>query len=242
MVFKKVLIYFAVPLGVTGVLIAMYFSGVDTLQQIVSPRMPGMNPNSGREFGLLENLQNVVLLAMFIVAIVGFRRKETGLEKAAMGFISFFTLFIFLEEIDYGITYYEYLNDVSWVDSAKTRNLHNIGENTDIAKRVVDIGTGVLFVIVPLAFAKSSNPLLRFLAPSRYSILTVAAMVIARTVAHELKDHGFGTGGTIQKNLSEFRELITHYVFMLYVIEIALLRTLRGPVTSEADATDESTA
>lgn len=239
-VLRKICVFFVIPLGVTGTLIAMYFSGNETLQQIVSPRLPGMNPNTGRELGLLENLQNVVLLAMLAIAIVGFRRKERRIEKAALGFVAAFTLFVLLEEVDYGLHIYEYVNDVKWVDSAKTRNLHNVGDRTDVAKTVVDVGMILFFFIVPLIFAKSRHALIRYLTPDRYSILTLIAAFIARTVAHELKDQGFGTGGTINKNLSEFRELITYYLFMLYLVEIVLRRTWEKATAPAPEATEQA--
>lgn len=223
---KKVTIYFLIPTGVTTVLIAMYFSGSEMLQHVVSPYMPKMNPSSGREFGLLENLQNLILLAMIVMAIVGFRRKTHRVEKAGMAFIVVFSCFIFLEEIDYGLHFYEYAKDVPWHESEQARNLHNVGDRTAITKQVVDLGMLVVFGILPFVLAKVGNPFVRYLCPDRFSILTLIAMLIVRTVAHQLKDHGFGSEGTIDNNLSEFRELVTYYLFMLYLYQIALRRTL----------------
>lgn len=223
---KKTVVYFVIPLGVTLMLVAMYFSGVPALQKIVTPRISGMSPNTAREFGLLENLQNVVLLAMLVMMVMGFRRKTTRIEKTGMAFLASFTLFVFLEEIDYGLHIYEYARGIKWNDAAEVRNLHNLGETNKYMKQSVDTGMVILFLIFPLAFANSKRPLLHYLCPDRYSILTLLAMVIVRTVAHALGDRGLGEGGTIQKNLSEFRELVVYYLFMLYVLEITLRRTL----------------
>lgn len=223
---KRVTIYFLIPVGVAGTLIAMYFSGNETLQQIISPRMPKMNPSSGREFGLLENLQNLILLAMIVMAAMGFRRKTQRIEKAGMAFVFLFSCFIFLEEIDYGLHFYEYAKNVPWYESTRARNLHNVGDRTNITKRVVDLGMLVAFGILPFALAKTRNPLVRFLLPTRESLLTLLAMLLVRTLAHQLKDHGFGTEGTIDNNLSEFRELVTYYLFMLYLFQITFRRSL----------------
>ena len=82
----------------------------------------------------------------------------------------------------------------------------------------------VWFVLLPLAALKVDHPVLRYAAPDRYSILTMVAMLVLRSIAHELGDRGFGMGGTINKNLSEFRELVIYYLFMLYVFEMAFRR------------------
>jgi len=223
---KKLLLYFCIPLLVTLPLVGMYFSGIRVLQFIVSPYHTGMNPSSSREFGLLENIQNIVLIAIIIIAFTGFRRKRLRWDKAAFGFITAFGVFVLLEELDYGLHIYEYVRGIPWSDSSTFRNVHNIGETTQLAKQVVDTGMVVLFVIAPLALARSKKPLVRYLTPDRYSVLTMLAALIVRFVAHALKDHGFGTWGTMHSNLSEFRELITYYVFMLYLVEVALLRNL----------------
>lgn len=223
-VVKKVLIFFVVPLGLSSILMGMYFSGNEGLQQVISPRIPPMNPASMRELGLLENLQNLLLLIMIVTAVVGYRKQTEVLQKGVMVFVASFAVFILLEEIDYGLHYYEYAKKIPWKDSATRRNLHNVGDTTQIVKQTVDVGMAILFVVVPLAFAKSKNSLLRFFSPDRYSILTIIVMVLVRTIAHELRDRGFGTQGTIDKNLSEFRELIIYYVFMLYLFTIALQR------------------
>lgn len=246
---KKILIYFGVPLVVTGTLVAFYFSGVAGLQQIVAPRIRGVLPNTSREFGLLENVQNLVLLAMLVVSVAGVLVKKTRLEKAGLALLSLFILVVFLEEIDYGLHYYEYFNDVPWNERAEVRNWHNQGDRTDQIKRPVDIVTILLFVIAPILFANSRWPLLRFLTPDRYSILTLAAAFIIRSLAHGLEERGIGDRGVIHQNLSEFRELITYYVYFLYVIEIALRRRLdeywltgKAPASAEDDVANASTA
>ena len=222
---RKIVIYFAVPFGVTLTLIAMYFSGVETLQRIVSPRIISMNPNAGREFGLLENLQNIILLAMVIIAFLASRRKEASIERWGFRLLVPFAIFVFLEEIDYGLHYYEYLNDISWKETRGTFNLHNEGDTTQKIKAVLDSGMVVFFVLLPLVAIKVDHPLLRYITPDRYAILTMIAMLALRTIAHTLRDQGFGLGGTINKNLSEFRELVIYYLFMVYLIELGFRRS-----------------
>ena len=221
---RKILVYFVVPFGVTLALIAMYFSGVETLQRIVSPRIISMNPNAGREFGLLENLQNVILLAMVVIAFKASRRKDAAVERWGFRFIAAFAVFVFLEEIDYGLHYYEYLNDISWKETRGTLNLHNEGNTTQITKAILDSGMVALFVLLPLVRLKVDHPVLQYITPNRHAILTMIAMLALRTIAHELRGRGFGMGGTIDKNLSEFRELVIYYLFMLYIFDVGFQR------------------
>lgn len=227
---KKIIIYFIAPLAVSLILIGMYFSGVETLQRIITPHMPDLHPNSAREFGLLENLQNVLLLAMCAMAFMGVRRQTQRVGKAAMAALGIFSAFILLEETDYGLHLYEWIMDVPPGEHAEDRNLHNVGDRTSRTKQIVDVGMVIFFLIMPFALAKSRKPLVRYLAPDRFSTLTIVCMFIVRTLAHELNDRGFGEGGGIVKNISEFRELVTYYVFTLYVFEIAIGRTPPGGV------------
>lgn len=203
----------------------LYFSGNETLQEIVSPRMPQMHPDSGREFGLLENLQNLVLLVMVGVALGAARRKTPKWEKGLFAAIAAFALFVFLEEIDYGLHFYEYLRGIPWNRAVKARNVHNVGNRTQVAKQVVDVAMVIFFVIGPVVFARSTRPWIRYFTPDRYSVLTMVAMGIVHVSAHGLRDWGVGSEGTIHKNLSEFRELVTYYLFLLYLIEVGLRRT-----------------
>ena len=235
---KKVIIYFVAPLAVSLVLIGMYFSGIESLQRIITPHMPNLHPNSAREFGLLENLQNILLIAMCAMAFLGIRRQTWRLGKAAMAGLGLFSVFILLEEIDYGLHFYEWIMNVPPGEHVEERNLHNFGKRTNRIKQLVDICMVLIFVISPFALAKTRKPLVRYLTPDRFSALTIICMLIVRTLAHQLNDRGFGVGGGIVKNISEFRELITYYLFTLYVFEIAIRR---APPGSYAEAVSSAT-
>lgn len=236
---KKFIIYFVAPLTVSLILIGMYFSGVESLQRIITPHMQNLHPNSAREFGLLENLQNVLLLSMCAMGFMGIRRQKLRLGKAAMAALGVFSAFVLLEEIDYGLHYYEWIMNVPVEELVQERNLHNVGDRTSRSKQIVDVAMVLFFVVMPFVCAKSRKPLVRYLTPDRFSVLTMVCMVLVRTLAHGLNDRGFGTGGGIVKNISEFRELITYYVFTLYVFEIAIRRT---PPGGDLEALSSATA
>jgi len=49
-------------------------------------------------------------------------------------------------------------------------------------------------------------------------------MFLLSKLAHALKDAGLGQDGTISRNLSEFRELLIYYVFMVYLLSLVFRR------------------
>jgi len=223
---KKFHIYFTLPFGVTLLLAGCYFSGIGFLQNLITPTFENMDVKQRREFGILENLQNIILLAMVVMAILGARRHSLPLVKWGFAGIAVFSIFIFLEEIDYGLHFYEIIAGVSHEDAVEVRNWHNEGDRTSQTKQVVDIAMVVWFGLFPFAAHAGTRPKWRIIAPDRYSVATLIAAFLIRSIAHTLRDQGLGEGGGMQKNTSEFRELITYTVFALYLYELAFKRDL----------------
>lgn len=222
MPFRKILVFFLIPVIISLAIMAMHFSGIDRLMQIVVPDIPWMNSDSVRELGLLENIQNIYLLAMIATAIYGIKIKPMKWERLLMAFLALGAIFVFLEEIDYGLHYYDYLMKIgpsSAGAGAEIRNIHNIGEVTDFLKFIMNAGIALLFVIAPLTLAKSSNSLIRYITPGRWFILTVVSMFLLSRLAHALNRAGFGSG-TLDNNISEFSEMTDYYIFMIYFYEL----------------------
>jgi len=217
---QNLVIYGGIPAAVSLVLIGSYFSGVAFLQNIVSPNFELPNPNAPREFGLLENLQNVYLIAIIVIAAVAARRSG-GLARMAFFGVALFVSFVFLEEIDYGLHYYEIITGVSSYDPEQVRNVHNIGDTTQHIKRVADAVLILFFGLMPLALRKNTHPFVRAVLPSPYCLLTLVVMLVMRSLAHGLQDAGFGDPGSIEKNISEFRELNIYYLALVYMLDIA---------------------
>ncbi|HNR29538.1 MAG TPA: hypothetical protein PKI11_01500 [Candidatus Hydrogenedentes bacterium] len=110
-------VYFFVPLGVSLVLLAMYFLDGMVLQRLVSPKLPPLSPDTWREFGLLENLQNALLLGMAVTAFVGALRFTHPLERLFFWTVFAGAVFVFLEEVDYGmhlIAYWRHRDRIVW--------------------------------------------------------------------------------------------------------------------------------
>ena len=56
-------------LALNLLLIGLYFSGSALLQSLITPQIEGMEPRQQREFGLLEMIQNLFIIATFAVYI-----------------------------------------------------------------------------------------------------------------------------------------------------------------------------
>ncbi len=218
---KKIIVFLLIPGIGTVLLIAAYFSGIEWLQAIVAP--PG-----NREYGLVENLQLVCLLGIVASAVVGLRRNEGRTERIILLFILAGSLFMFLEELDYGLFYYRLLtgNPIDERIASEFINVHNIGEASPKFKLAGDLTLVVLFILFPLLYSRSRNKLLRYLAPDRWFILTIILMFVLSRLAHYLEDTGAGTIGSLHGKISEFRELFTYYVFFIYFFELIFRRSL----------------
>ena len=258
---KKVFIYLIVPLAITSVLATMYFSPSLTAQRLVSPKLPPLSADSWRELGLLENAQNVCLLVMAFASIVGAIRSRESLQRAGFVLLMLFCVFVFLEEIDYGTHWYHYAtadarfewfkplpswDQASIEQMSKDRSrvdLHNHGNMTKLFKVFSDTLIAVLFVVLPIVGPWIRNRWVRYLAPERYAILTVLAMVTMSKIIHlagKLEKKAIRDAllnwtlpnwemGSISYNLSEFREFFVYYLFMLYLLSVVFTRFLDDP-------------
>lgn len=232
---KKLIVYFAIPLGTSMALIACYVSGIRFLETLISaPYFEAVHLNSRREFGLLENIQAALILAMSVIA---FRTAYLCGVRHIRWFIyavSALSIVLFLEEIDYGMHFYSYLVSAPLEEAGHGLNLHNTGDTTQRLKQLFDAITLGFFVIAPFLARRIGNAHLRYLIPDRYIVLTVLAAFITRSVAHALDDRGFGYG--LGGNISEFRELGMYYVMFLWACQLA--RT--GPLRNEHEDAPES--
>lgn len=226
---RKVTIYFFAPLALVLPMVFMYFSGVELLQNIISPEFEGLYGNSNRELGLLESAQNIVLLVIIVLLVRGLLLHKTWWLRAGIFVALCGAVFIFLEETDYGLHYKEFFTGVTADEAAERRNWHNVGDRTNRMKQLVDAGTVLWFVIAPFALARSAHWFARVFVPDKYAALTLVAAFITRSLAHGLQDAGFEGSGTMSSNLSEFRELVTYYLGAAYLFDVSERRLLGRP-------------
>jgi hypothetical protein len=220
MYFKYVIIYGVIPGFVGSALIIMYYSGIKLFQEIVAPTIYNFSAGSWREFGLLENLQNLFLIAIIGMAIFGLKSKLYRLEKLVMAALAFLACFILMEETDYGLHFYEYFVVGYQKHSTKPTNIHNIGEINDILKQLCYIFLILFFFFGPLILPKINKPFIRYILPNRWFVLTLTVMFFLSRLAHYLDDADFNPQGNLSKNISEFEELTFYYIFMIYVYNL----------------------
>jgi hypothetical protein len=141
-------------------------------------------------------------------------------------------IFLFLEEIDYGIHFYEFF--VGAESGVTIRNWHNQetnGEqNVKRFKQLIDGIMFLVFIVLPLIKNRIPIPFIRNIAPSRWFIAGFAAIILGAQIAHLLDDNGMGmiqgTDGNLSGNISEFRELGTYYFCVLYAVQLRKLDSL----------------
>ena len=226
-IIRKLLIYLIIPAFISLIFVCGYFSGNLRLQELVAPAI-------NREYGLLENFQNLLLIAVIILAGYGITRKRLRFEKIILGCVLAGMIFLFLEEIDYGRHYYLYLTgNLHYVHrSGQNWNVHNMGNVNQLFKRTLDMGMIAFFIIFPLVTWKSTNRLILYLRPDRWFMLTIAVMFIISHIAHALDRIGLGMDGALQGNIAEFREVNVYYVFLLYLFELIFRRDYLPPERS----------
>ncbi len=221
---KKFFIFIFIPLLLNILLVSFYFSGIDTLQQIISPN----NGFLTRESGLLEQLQNIYLLSIFsIFLFLAFKRHDKK-EKIFFTLLSILFLFLFLEEIDYGMNLYEFF--IGHSANFEIRNWHNQSadnqkQNVHYFKQLIDLVNVLWFVLLPLMASKIKTPFIKSLMPDRFFIIGFVMTLVYSKITHGLDNLDLSiinnVAGSLEGNISEFREHNTYYLYLLYAIQIA---------------------
>ncbi len=220
--FRKHFIYWILPVIVLIPCILIFFYNPGGLSKFIAPEF-------NREFGILENLQLVLLTGAFIVALRGIRVKRQKAEKLACKLLAIGAVFLFLEEIDYGLHYYEYIIgktkaevDYQIAVQHQVRNIHNIGKMNSIIKFLVYLCIAVLFVVMPLLPKKflHKHRWIEYFSPSRYFIGTAMAMLILNQVVQYLNTIFYDQNIALAGNASEFEEVMIYYICLLYLWEM----------------------
>jgi hypothetical protein len=174
-----------------------------------------------RELGILEHLQLILILIIFVIAVRAINTKENKIEKYIFIFISAFTLFFFLEEIDYGLHYLEWFSDNP--PKPEIRNIHNNGSITSVFKMTAYVVIVVFFVILPFLpkRIKLRFPFLEYISPSKQVITTTICLFLINELAFYLNSQEFHSNRSLDGNTSEFEEFMTYYLVMLYVWEMS---------------------
>lgn len=223
---KKIILFVGIPIFINLLLIGLYFSGIESAQQLVAPTISWLQSNSWREFGILEQLQNIYLLAIIIIFIIAVLKKPLILEKVFFLSGALIFLVLFLEEIDYGIHFYEYFTGQA--SSIEVRNWHNQissgKQNVSYLKKIVDLIMVIWFVLIPIFSYKIKYVPIKYIVPSRWFIIGFIIVFVFSRLAHFLDGMEWdvinGVEGNLAGNISEFREANTYYLYLLYAIQL----------------------
>jgi hypothetical protein len=212
---KRLLLYGLLPMSVGVAMLALYFSETGWMQTLASPA-------DARELGLIENIQNLLLVVALVSCVRSARREELPRWRGAWRFIAGISLLVLMEELDWGLQHYTALSGGSPND-VEPFNLHTQGGFSRYFKRGMDWAMVPVFLILPLYRARVS-PKLRQLVPDAHSILLLVIAFFVSLAAHNLEDAGWPNNGSLHLNISEFRETFTYWLGLLYLWELALRR------------------
>jgi len=227
---RRLLLYGAVPFVVLGGLVAMYYSGNPVLRNLVSPDAPSIPDDLRREFGLLESLQIVCLVALAGVTVAGLRRKRNLARRAALWALLIGTLWMICEETDYGCHYLDLLRG-DWVagESLEQTNIHSIGYVRVVLQNLALFGTFIFFGAFAIVFHRSPNTALRYLAPDRLSVLAVLLVTAIQEIAWKAASRVPPGYGSLDGHETEFAELGLYYLVLLYAIDVIFWRSYERP-------------
>ncbi len=208
--------YWGLPFIVLAPLVYFYFSEIPWMVEIVCPK-------ANREYGLLENLQALLLAIIVGVCIKAAIKKKWNVEKIAFTILALFAMFVFLEEINYGGHYLEYLTGDRHTilkDLTGHYNVHNRGNNAKIMKRSVYGLMAVVFIVLPFLKDKLQRPLVDYISPKKAIVATAVFTIILELTTRTLIATGICKDGGLGVNIGEFSELMIYYIFLLYLWEL----------------------
>ena len=211
--------YWIFPTIIGGILVAMHFSGISWMQTFISP-------STHRELGAPENIQNLIIFSVIIIAIQGAKRKVWKIEKSAFVIVAATSLFLLLEEMDYGRHIYKYFIDPTFKWEIWNVHFMQQGLLNKILLVVVYTMLPLFFCLLPFVARKSSNLWLKYLSPEPHSLGTVLGMVLVSQISQFLNNLDTFAEFSRQSGMimSEFGEGYVHLLFFLYFYEIIYKR------------------
>jgi len=206
------LYYWVLPLLMGWTFTAMYFSGIGWMEQIIAPTYD-------REFGLLENLDALLILCTLVILLKMAFLPMRPIFRVAVVFGCIVTGLMFLEEIDYGLHWIERMKGIPPGQGAQIRNIHNQGQNTNDLKTVANVILAALFVFLPYVDRLKRFRLVKMASPSKMILFSVIATVLIALTHQVLEPFNLPSNGVLNSNQSEFEELLMYYTFFVYFQE-----------------------
>ena len=221
---KKHIIYWIAPAITLILYILIYFLDWGGLSFVMAPEY-------NREFGLVENTQVLIIVGMIVVCLKGVRLPDK-LPRYFFRLGVFASIFILLEEVDYGLHIYDwYVGKTPAMVSAeyanmKLRNIHNSFDMTEMFKRL-----SFLFLAIICLLAARPKGKLKFLnklqslvpvafRPSPLLAITVILVPLISQFAFFIKDNFEIKSRVMSSNISEFEETLIYYSILLYLYQV----------------------
>ena len=231
---NKFLLFVFIPVCLNLVFIGFYFSGNQFLQFLVSPQFEWLPHRSWREFGMLEQLQNTLLLIIIILFLREVITRSSLIEKLFFSGGSLIFLILLLEELDYGIHIIEFFSGHESAIEVTQRNWHNreiSGRSINShLKKMSNLLTLIWFVGCPMLSSKVNFKIIKNIVPSRWFVLAFPLASLFSVFAHYLDGLSLGEiqgiAGSLEGNISEFRETSTYYLYLLYALQLTATRPL----------------
>ena len=185
-----------------------------------------ISPEYNREFGLIENIQLITIIATIWVAFKSFIKREIKLIKYFFLGVSLFSIFIFLEEMDYGLHFIEYFSGIAHQKSTahtEIRNIHNQGNLLPYITKFVYISFALVIIVIPLIASriKNLNKYIKWLIPSTNLAYSLVAMFILSQFTLFVEGNVTYELTSLENNLSEFEEVFIYYIAFLYIFELS---------------------
>ncbi len=219
------------PAFLSFLMVAMYYSTVPFLQDLVAPgsARPAAFSLAGR--GALELLQAFFLLCIFFFTIRCLMIARGWMAQLWILLLLLGTIAVFLEEVDFGSSAVNLVTGLTGqgapaaipaAGSAPPATGQYAGEA--VAGYIKLAGSALLllfFFLAPMLFGNSRNRTLRLIVPSMWVLATVTLVVAMDRFAHFLENAGLGTidgmPGPLTYDTAEFRELLIYYLVLVYV-------------------------
>ena len=184
----------------------LLFSGIPGLVELVNPKM--VDPESNKEWGLLENIQLVIIAIIIGLSIYAMAKKKPILQR-----------------FGFGMHITEYFTGVGQSQLEKIAGIENI-HNTygslpaKIFKRVVYLLMLLLFMIAPFMKHDFENKIISYLIPLPRIIIVAMVTILCEIIARVLVPLNNLKFEDLKMDIGEFSEILVYYVFLIYLWQL----------------------
>ncbi len=218
---KEIILFLWLPLMLNAIFLGLYISGITSLQLLLEPRILSIPQDSWREFGILELSQNIFLLGIIALFLFSAVHKKPVIEKIFFATGAFIFLFVFLEEIDYGL----HLRHIFSTHplGIERMNWHNQNNRGHTLRIFGDLLTLIWFLIIPLLSHRGYFQRFKSIVPSFWFLIPLLLSFLCSSLAHHFAKLNVGMINglpVLSGNISEFREVNTYYISFLYALQL----------------------